>query len=172
MVDADELFSRCFSKASQTAAGKPLHRIIVPPPIPVGGAFYAVTHSQRKYHHTRMWFLAHSFAKAACGIGGVRSIPLNTSFQRGYPGAPAARLNTYGTCLMALFSCKWAVSSRRNAPFPHNALLPTETSVGKVIRWIGGPEACNGGEERELRRATQIIVHTGISISILVYYRC
>lgn len=67
-TDADELFSRYFSKASQTAAGKPLHRIIVPPPIPVGGAFYAVTHSQRKYHNTRMWFLAAALPKLSAAL--------------------------------------------------------------------------------------------------------
>ena len=32
--------------------------LIVPPPIPVGGAPYAVTHSRRKYHHPRMCLMA------------------------------------------------------------------------------------------------------------------
>lgn len=82
-TDADELFSRLFPKAAQTAAGKPLHRIFVPPPIPVGGAFYAVTHSQRKYHDTRMRLLARSPAKAVCGAGGVRSIPLHNLLPEG-----------------------------------------------------------------------------------------
>ena len=51
-VSADFVVHDIASKGNQTAVGEPLHRsIIVPPPIPVGGASYAVTHSQRKYHN-------------------------------------------------------------------------------------------------------------------------
>ena len=49
--------------------------LIVPPPIPVGGASYAVTHSRRKYHHPRMCLMASALPGAVCGAGGVRSFP-------------------------------------------------------------------------------------------------
>jgi len=44
-------------------------------------------------------------------------LPLPTSFLGEYPGAPAARLHTYGTYLIALFSCEGLFSARENAPF-------------------------------------------------------
>lgn len=49
--------------------------LIVPPPIPVGGAPYAVTHSRRKYHHPRMCLMASALPGAVCGAGGIRSFP-------------------------------------------------------------------------------------------------
>lgn len=49
--------------------------LIVPPPIPVGGAPYAVTHSRRKYHHPRMCLMASALPGAVCGAGDVRSFP-------------------------------------------------------------------------------------------------
>lgn len=50
----------------------------VPPPIPVGGAFYAVTHSQRKYHYPHMYLLAgNPGLVVVCGAGGSRSILLD-----------------------------------------------------------------------------------------------
>jgi len=64
-------------------------------------------------------FVADSSAKAACGAGGVRSIPPDPGLLSlgEYPGAPAARLHTYGTYLIALFSCEGLFSARENAPF-------------------------------------------------------
>ena len=47
----------------------------VPPPIPVGGAPYTVTHSRRKYHHPRMCLMASALPGAVCGAGGVRFLP-------------------------------------------------------------------------------------------------
>ncbi len=47
--------------------------LIVPPPIPVGGAPYAVTHSRRKYHHPRMCLMASALPGAVCGAGVARS---------------------------------------------------------------------------------------------------
>ena len=62
---ADQFLSRYFSKAKQTAAGQPLHRIFRASLHAYGGAFYSVTCSQRKYHCSRLRILARSSAKAA-----------------------------------------------------------------------------------------------------------
>ena len=73
-----------------------------------GGALYSVTCSQRKYHYLRVCFMADSFAKTACGAGVVRSVlpACDPPSPVDFPGAPAARLRTNGTYLMALFSCQ------------------------------------------------------------------
>lgn len=104
------------------AAGQPLHRISRASPHSDGGAFYAVTHSQRKYHSPRLCFVADSPAKVACGAGGIRSIsPGSVLLSSGkYPGAPAARLHTYGTYLIALFSCH------------RDCFQPVKTHLGKM----------------------------------------
>ena len=65
LLFADHFLSRYFSKAKQTAAGQPLHRIFRASLHSCGGAFYSVTCSQRKYHCSRLRILARSFAEAA-----------------------------------------------------------------------------------------------------------
>ena len=52
-----------------------LHRISSASPHSDGGAFYGVTHSQRKYHYACVWFVAHGSAKVTCRKGVVRSSP-------------------------------------------------------------------------------------------------
>ena len=91
-----------------------------------GEAFYSVTCSQRKYHNSRVHFVADSSAKAACGAGGVRSIPPDPGLLSlgEYPGAPAARLHTYGTYLIALFSCDG------------DCFQPVKTHLGKDAFWL------------------------------------
>ena len=80
---------------------KPLHRSFRASLHSHGGAPYAVTHSRRKYHHTRMCILARSPAWD-CFAALVWFAP---SPDRGPPGAPAVRLRTCGTYLIALFRC-------------------------------------------------------------------
>ena len=80
---------------------KPLHRSFRASLHSHGGASYAVTHSRRKYHDTRMYILARSPAWD-CFAALVWFAP---SPDRGFPGAPAVWLRTYGTYLIALFSC-------------------------------------------------------------------
>ena len=73
LLCADHFLSRYFSKAKQTAAGQPLHRIFRASLHAYGGAFYSVTCSQRKYHCSRLRILARSFAEAASQRGVSRS---------------------------------------------------------------------------------------------------
>ena len=73
LLCADHFLSRYFSKAKQTAAGQPLHRIFRASLHACGGAFYSVTCSQRKYHCSRLRILARSSAKAASQRGVSRS---------------------------------------------------------------------------------------------------
>jgi len=82
-------FTNGFQEHTQTAAGLPLHRSFGASPHADGGAFYDVTHSQRKYH-LRSRFMASSFAKAACGAGVDRSVPVKPPFMWDDHGAPAA----------------------------------------------------------------------------------
>ena len=101
LLCADHFLSRYFSKAKQTAAGQPLHRIFRASLHSYGGAFYSVTCSQRKYHYFRLRILARSCAKAALQRGIFRSSLLLLPWA--CPGAPAVRLNAGRTYLSALF---------------------------------------------------------------------
>ncbi len=79
----------------------------MPPPIPVGGASYAVTHSRRKYHRTCMRFVARCSAIAAlrrwpCSLRPPGVLP---PFAGDAPCVPAVRLRAYRMYLIALFSC-------------------------------------------------------------------
>ena len=70
---ADQFLSQYFSKAKQTAAGQPLHRIFRASLHAYGGAFYSVTCSQRKYHCSRLRIMARGSAKATSQRGVSRS---------------------------------------------------------------------------------------------------
>lgn len=73
-----------------------------------GGAFYSVTCSQRKYHDPRICIVARSFAQSCFTalVVFAHFLPdFSPPFPVEFPCAPAVRLNTYGTYLIALFSC-------------------------------------------------------------------
>ena len=53
-------FHLVFSKAASDGGWQPLHRFYSASPHSHDGAFYGVTHSQRKYHNACMQFLAHA----------------------------------------------------------------------------------------------------------------
>ena len=112
LLCADHFLSRYFSKAKQTAAGQPLHRIFRASLHSCGGAFYSVTCSQRKYHYFRLRILARSCAKAALQRGIFRSSLLLLPWA--CPGAPAVRLNAGRTYLSALFIFPRIVDPRKH----------------------------------------------------------
>lgn len=112
LLCADHFLSRYFSKAKQTAAGQPLHRIFRASLHSCGGAFYSVTCSQRKYHCFRLRILARSCAKAASQRDVSRS---SFSLLSGtYLRAPAVRLNADRTYLSALFIFPRIVDPRKH----------------------------------------------------------
>lgn len=87
----------------------------VPPPIPVGGASYAVTHSRRKYHYACMWFIARCSAIATlrrwpCSL---RPPGVWPPFTGEYPCVPAVWLRTYRMYPIALFSCYFQQADSR-----------------------------------------------------------
>ena len=107
----------------QTAAGRPLHRIFRASPHSCGGAFYAVTHSQRKYHHTCMRIVARCLAIAALRRWSCSLCPpdVKPPFTGDSPGVPAAWLRTYRMYLIALFSCKQTISGPQGCALIHTA---------------------------------------------------
>ena len=93
----------------------------MPPPIPVGGASYAVTHSRRKY------LPCMRFVACCCAIAALRRWPcslrppsVRPPFTGDHPCVPAARLRAYRMYLIALFSCSQAFFLRtENTCFYH-----------------------------------------------------
>ena len=122
----------------QTAAGRPLHRIFRASPHSCGGAFYAVTHSQRKYHHTCMRIVARCLAIAAlrrwpCSL---RPPDVRPPFTGDSPGVPAAWLHAYRMYLIALFSCNQTISGPQGRTLIHSALLPDGKEMCLTVRRI------------------------------------
>lgn len=113
---ADHLLSRYFSKAKQTAAGQPLHRIFRASLHSCGGAFYSVTCSQRKYHCSRLRILARSFAKAASQLGVCRSSFFLSSLRPVFAHPLYGSTQTERICLPYSFFLGSSIRENTSAP--------------------------------------------------------
>ena len=131
----------------------------MPPPIPVGGASYAVTHSRRKYHHPRMCLMASALPGAVCGAGGVRSFPpgvvspfpgenipahppsgfthterVCSSYSVVSPGAPSVS-GSSGIFCLAGFTCPLTGATPCKIPSGREELRQAVSSPQKCAAW-------------------------------------